>query len=502
MDPEFALLTVESELLGEAEFDIGDLSRFGEVVATAAATPGGYSDLAWKGGARLLDVARRHGQDPGHLFDVFGWRALANGIQTALQDKRLLEGLSYASVPFMPPKGSPYIFDHPQVVEAIRTGLATLSQPFIKPSDLGAADAAVQTQFGELLSRLSSFPVDNELILQWSASALRVLPTESRSHKVAAIKLLETLCSEGRIAVAYYAFRALAEQHEDLWEYPVALIILQTFVDRSRQDEAVGGEVLAQLCVDDDVLRRCNEQFDLLVLVGSLAINLIRRYGDERTEATAWHFVNEMYGSSALVAYALGNYLTEGSLPPLPISRTDRLETLEQEFKEVVALAENELRLRRYALPLAAKIYQSNVREVFTPFLDGIRSGHCSSTLVKRIQESDPEELVTESELQKSATYPIDGKMLRKMVGDSSRILQALGSAALKRIELDKARAEWAAQPDDELELFQEFSLLLEELDEAARWALETLLPDLWTRLEEGVTIAIREQEARRYGAR
>jgi len=499
MDPEFALLTVESELLGEAEFDIGDLRRFGEVVAAAAATPGGYSGLAWKGGATLLDVARRHGQDPGHLFDVFGWRALANGIQTALQDKQLLAGLSYASVPFMPPKESPPIFDHPQVEEAIRTGLAATSQPFIRPSDLGAADAAVQAQFGELLDRLPNFPVDNELILQWSASALRVLPAESRTRQIAAIKLMETLCKEGRVVAAYYAFRALAEQHEDLGRHPIALTILQSLIDRYWQDTEAGGEVLTQLCVDDDVLRRSDEQFDILILIGALAISRVRYYEDKQTEATAWRFVNEIFGNSALVAHALGEYLTDGSLPPLPACKTDQLKVLEQDFNQAVANVEKELRPRKYK-PLANRIYQSNIQEVFTPFLDAIRSGHCSTELIERIKNIDPEEVVTNSEWLQSSPDRIGSKVLRKMTADNLRTLQALELAARKCIELDAARAEWAAQPDDELEFFQEFSLLLEELGETAKWALETLLPDLWTRLQEGVTIAIREQEARRYG--
>lgn len=503
MDPEFALLKLELELLSEAKCNLSDLSQFGEAVTTAATTPDGYSGLAWKGGAKLLGVAQRLGQDPDRFFDTFGWRALANGIQTALRDKRLLSALSYASVPFLPPTESMHIFDHPQIVEAIRAGLATTPPPFIKPSDLGTADAAVQTQFGELLRRLPNFPVDNELTLQWSASALRILPSQSSHHQVAAINLLQALCSEGRFAAAYYAFRALAEQHEDLWRHPIALTVLQTFVSGLWQDEEMGSAVLAQLCVDDDMLRRCDDQFDILVLIGALAINLTRHYGGEPTEATAWHLVNEMLGRSALVAYALQNYLMDGSLPSLPISMADRLEDLKQEFNQAVALVEKELRPRRYALlSLAGKIYQANIQEVFTPLLDEIRSEHCSPKLVERIQEIDPVELITGSEWQKSSRYPIDGRMLRKMVGDNSRILQALKSAARKRIELDDARAEWAAQPDDQFGLFQDFGLLLEDLSSTATWALKSLLSDLWTRLQEGISIAAREQEARRHGTR
>jgi hypothetical protein len=190
MDPNLAVLILESELLGETGIDLKQLDRFEEAVATAAKIPAGYSGLAWKGGARLLDVAQKLGQDPDRMFTSFGWRALANGIQAALESKQLLAALSYASVPFLPPKETPSVFNHPQIVKAICAGLVTTPRPFIKPSDLGAADAAVQTQFGDLLNQLPNYSADNELVLQWSASALQVLSTQSRPYQVAAINLL------------------------------------------------------------------------------------------------------------------------------------------------------------------------------------------------------------------------------------------------------------------------------------------------------------------------
>lgn len=504
MDPELALLTLESELEDEAELsDLEDLHRLGQAVAAAAATQEGYSGLAWKAGAKLLDVAERFGQDTDHLFDTFGWNALANGLQGAIRDKKLLRALSYASVSFLPRSQSPPVFDHPRVVEAIRAGLVATPRPFINLSDLAAADTSVQTQFGELLSRLPDFTLDNELILQWSASALRVLPSQSPYRQVAAINLLHALCGERRFIAAYYAFRALAEQHEDLWRHPIALNVLQSLFDQYWQNEEVGVQVLAQLCADDDVLRRSDQQFDMLVLIGALAISLLHRYGCQGPEVVAWHFVNETYDLSALVAHALGNYLTDGSLPPLPTSRSEWVEALEQEFNQAVRLVENELRPRKYGLlTLAGKIYQSNVREVFTPLLNEIRSERRSSTLVEQIRQTDTEKLVTESEWQKASTYPINGRILRKMVGDNRRILQALECAARKGIELDEARAEWAAQPDDEFKLFHEFRLSIEGLGPTAIWALETLLSDLWMRLQEGVAIAAREEEAKRHAAR
>jgi len=505
VDPELALLTLEMEILDVPEPSVEALPRFMEAIIAAAGTRQGYSGLAWRSGVKLLSVAKMSGQDPDSLFDEFAWRALAVALQRALQDNRLLSALSYATVSFLPPAGAPPLFDHPQIVQGIRTGLSANPCPFIKPSELGTADPAIQAQFGELLSRLRFFSVDSELLLQWSASALRVLPIQSTCHWAAAMSLLHALHNEKRFTVAYYTFRALAEQHGDLWQQSLALAILQAFISECWQGAEIGLEVLSHLCTDDDdLLRRSSEHFDLLVLVGALAINLTRRYGYTGTEALAWCLVNELFGSYPLVAAVVQNYLASGSLPPLPISRADRLDSVEREFLKTLELVEEEMRPRSYArLTLASKIYQSNIREVFAPLIDSIRSGHCPPALVERIARIDPEELVTHSEWQKSSPNPIDGKILRKMVKDNSRILEVLGAAAQKRIELDTAKVEWAAQPDDAFELFQECSSLLDCLDEAAIWALRTFLFDLWEKLREGMDIAAREREAirgKRYG--
>lgn len=502
MDPEFALLILESELLGDVRIAPEQFAYFSEAVAAAAAVPEGYSGLAWQGGAKLLKEALSRGHDPTHFFSTFGWDALATGIRAGLENNQVLSALSYASLSFLPPAESSSVFDHPQISRAVRTGLGKMPHPFIKPAELNAADEAVQAQFGELLKRLSSFGADNELLLQWSASALRVLLTQSHLYQTAAISLLETLCLEGRIAAAYYAFRAMAEQHDDLWDHPVALRVLQSLIDQYWQDSEVGEEVLAQLCVDDDVVRRLDQRFDLLVLIGVLAINRVQcRAHDRRTETTAWRLVNEVFGTSALVASALSDYLTDGSLPPVPVCKIDQIEDLEREFRQAVALVEKDLGPRKYKT-LAMRIYQSNIQEVFSPILDRIRSGHCSSELVKQIREIDPEELVTGSEWLDTTPHRIGTKVLRKMTSDNRRTLETLESAAHKGIELDRAKAEFNSQPTDEFEFFQEFEMIVRELGTAAQWALKTLLPDFWTRFQEGLSVAIKEMEARHHAAR
>lgn len=498
MEPQDALLILEMELIDEAECTADKLGYYAGVVISAATLPQGYSGLAWVGGAKLLDVARRLGQDPNQLFDLFGWQALANGIRTSLQNKRILEGLSYATVPFLPPVGSVSIFEHPQVVKAIQDGLITTPQPFVKPADLGAVREDVQFQFGELLGRLVDMNADSELCLQWSACALRVLPPQSACYEVAAISLVRSLCRAGRFGVAYYAFRALAEQTESLWDGPMALGILRSFIEQYWQDEQTGYEVLAQLCVDEDVLRQCRKHSDLFVILGALSINLTKRHSDGHTEATAWSFVSDMLDVSALVAHTFGSYLTESSLPPLPVSKAEHRRILQGELDAVLESVEEELHPRKFK-KLASKVYQLNVQEVFAPLLDQIRAGSCPPQLVAHIQELDPEKLIADAERRVPSPDEIGRRVLYKMAEDNRRILKKLESAAQKRIELDLASRERIDSSLGEFDLYEEFNLVLENLGESARWALETLLPDLWKRLQEGVAITVREQEARRY---
>lgn len=497
-DPEMALLTLEAEL-GATEIKIDDVPRLMEVVVVAARAHDGYSGAAWKAGARLASVAKQFGRAPDLLFEQFGWRALATGVQAALQDNKFLSALSYATIPFLPPPNSTPVFDHPQIIEAFRAGLDVTPTSFVDPSGLGIADPVIQAQFGELLTRLPYFPVQikSETYLQWSASALRVLPVQSAYHRAAAISLLDALCKSKRPGTTYYVFRGLVGQHQDLWQHPLVLTVLYALIEQYRQDEATGVEILAQLCTDDDILRRFGDHFDLLVVIGGLAIYLAQRYKSTGVETAAWHLVNEVYRRHPLVGVALGEYLTNGALPSLPTPKAERLESLKQEFRQAVENAEKELRPHAYAnLPLAQKIYQSNLREVFNPLLEQIRSGRRSMSVIERIKQLDPEKLVTESEWQESAMYPIDGRILRKMIKDHSRVVEALESAARKRIELDETKIEWT-KPSGEFAMFQDFSLLLESLDKTTIAALQMLLPDLWIRLQEGVRLAAKDQEAR-----
>lgn len=501
MDSEFGLIVLESELLAAEPVRSDQLGYYAEAVVAAATVSDGYSGIAWKGGAKLLEAAQQHGQDPTALFDTFGWDALAGGIQAGLEDNQILSALSYATVSFVPRASDCSVFDHPQVAKAICTGLARTPRPFVKPAELSAADEVVQREFGELLERLSRYSADNELILQWAASGLRVLPLQSRSYQAAAICLLRTLCLEGRSAAAYYAFRALSEQLPLLWDHPVTLEVLCSFVDRYRQDSQVEGEVLTQLCIDDDIVHALSGRFDLLVLIGALAVHRVRHHADKQAEVTAWRFVNEVYGSSVSVAVALGEYLTDGSLPPLPTCRADQIKALEWEVAEAIRSVDRELGPRKYK-PLAMRIYQSNIQETFSPMLDRIRSGQRLPDLVRQIEELDPEQLVTGSEWLRLTPDRIGSRVLRKMTADNSRTLQGLTCAALKRIELDKLRAELTSQPTDEFGVFYEFDVLLKELDMKAQWALKTLLSELWTRLQEGLSVAERELEAKRHGAK
>jgi hypothetical protein len=500
MEPDYAVLVLESELLGSTSIEQRRLPQFEEAVIAAAATQQGYSGLAWNGGAKLLELGRAFGYDVDGYFATFGWHALSNGIRAALQDKQLLSALSYVTVPFVPLPRIPNVFDQPQVVEALRAGFAVTPRPFIEPAKLGASAPAIRDQFGELLRRLPALSVDSELVLQWSASALQVLPVESGCHQLAAISLLQTLCRERRVAAAYYAFRALAEQHESLWEHPVALEAVRSLIERSWPADGFGALVLTQLCTDEDVLRRCDQQLDLLVVLGALAVNLCRGHTDHPAETTAWHFVNAMLNNSPQVAHALQEYVVSGVLPTLPHSIGAGLRALTQELEQAVAAVQYEMRPRAYAqLALASKIYQTNIQTVLAPFLAEIQAEHYSASLLTRIQKVDPAALISDCEWQRKAPYPIQGKMLRKMVADNHRILQALETAARKRMGLEAATKEWSEQRSEEFELFLEFGALWDDLGSTARWALETLIPDWAERLRAGARIAAKELEVKHH---
>lgn len=499
MDTELALLLIEEDLLKMSKLDPSRLDEFKEAIVVAAGTPEGYSGLAWKGGAHLVELAQQLGKSSSQFFSEFGWRALANGLQSGIQNKQSLSALSFADTSFIPPSEKSQVFEQAQITEAIDLGFKKTPRSFIKPAELSAATPAVQSQFGALLSCLPGYNLSNELILQWSSSALRVLPPQSDAYFVAGINLLQILQAEGRIASAYYSFRAIGEQRSEVWSHPITVSLIGTFIRQFWQQE-MGNQILIEMVIDDDVFKNSVAQFDLLVMAGMLAIALTRQDFDEQIESAAWRFINEIFVMSAVLASVLTEYLADGILPLLPPYRSEQISHLNSELNAMISSVEQELRPRKYR-PLANRIYQTNIREVFTPLLHQIRSDACSPALVAKINQIDPEELVTGSDLLKASPDELGRRVLSKMVSDNQRMLEALENAASKKIELNQALAEWNNGNSAEYQVYQEIETLYDVLDHVSINLWAALLPELKQRFDSGIAIMKKDQEARQHAA-
>lgn len=473
-----------------------NLEQFAPAVVVGATVREGYSGLAWEAGTELLAGGKLYDRDPVQFFEAFGWEALANGICASLREKHILEGLSYVKVPFLPPTNDVHILDHPQVVKAILDGLAETPRPFVRPAELGAADEEVQYEFGELLQRLVALGADEELCLQWSSCALRVLPTQSLPYRAAAVSLLRTLLRSERNIAAYYVYRALAEQIEELWDDPVSLEVLRTLISQYWQDSPNGHEVLVQLCADDEVLRHCRQHSDTLVMLGALAIHLSRHYDYDQVAPAAWRFVNDLLEDSAWLSSVFGDYLESGTLPELPTTFAGELALRREELDSAVRSAERAMRRRQYKqIALAGRIYNENLQHVFYPILEAVQSSQFSEGVLDQIRGLDPESLVVDSGLQRLAPYPIEGRVLRKMIRDHVQIIEALESAAQARAELEKAKSLCASQSSEEFGLYDDFALVSDSFGQVSTWALQTFVPDLWERLQDGTRIVAIQRE-------
>ncbi len=497
MDAEEALLELDEWLSRghEGKYSSEDLQRYAAAVVEAATISEGYTKAAWKGGANLLRIAETMGVDRVGMFDSFGWLALANGLRAGLSNKHILRALSYADENFLPPANMTGIFKHTLVLQALEDGFRVTPRPFIAPSELAATTSAVQAQFCCLLNSLDTTSADLELRLQWSTCALRVLSSNDAAHQEASVSFLQSLLDGQRYLVAYYAFRALADQHEDLWRESLATEILQLFVGYCL-DRADGHMPLVQLCTDPDLLRKCHGQSAIPVLLGTLGIHLVRDLGHQEGEDIAWLFINELYNTYSLLAYALSSYLNSGELPTLPAQYAQRIEQNRSAFRESLRIAERELRQRTYDdVTLAIKIYQDNVQDTFRPILEEAQSGHISEQFLNQMKQIDPAELVTENNLQRTNRFPIQGTLLRKMIADNRKILQALESAAKTRMKLDELLSDLAAQSTEQFGLYHEFKAACDDLGQPFQWALETLVPNLLQRLKTGLEIT-RQEEA------
>jgi hypothetical protein len=497
MDPEDAILLLSDgippNLGGEAL--LLELERHGQALVDAVKDPEGPS-LTWQSAVSLMAAAANTDLGAEGFYSHFGWPTTSNAVQSGLKSKRVLQAVAFASEPFVPPALTAEVFKHPLVLDGITRGLQANPQPFIQPGDLAAAAQSTQSGFVRLLSALEKVGADTELRLQWSACCLRVLTSNPETHRDSARHFLQALLDDQRVIMVYYAFRALADQHPDLWSDSQAVKILAAFVQYCVSKDALRTNELVQLATDEELRRRCARQFSLSAIVGAMGVYLVRELRRDEGQVPMWFFFDQLQDDYPKLALAWSGFSSHGILPPPPPTYSSRIRYLRTELTEALKGAQTELRARLYdQLPLAIQIYQQNVKGVFQPLLEAIESGTRPDLILERIISVDPAELVTKNELQKTSRFPIEGKMLRKMISDNRRILQCLETAAEIQAALQNTLTELCMEPNDRFDILDEFSLFTQEIGETAVMALQQLLPSLWQRLQTNTHMMEAERE-------
>lgn len=498
MDGIEALLNLEdriSELRSSKHFDFSELKELGQMIAIAAKVYDGYRGLAWQYGGDLLNFARNAHLDEEALFDSFGWSSLKNGIESAIENREILEALCFAeSDSFW---GARSLNSNSTTIgQTLTTALHNTPRSFMNPSLLAAASEKIQKQFVSLFDILAMQPVDPELKLQWGACALRALPVTHDNRLSAAISFTNVLCAMNIPATAYCVFRALAEQHEELWISDSAIKVLRQYIELLITGPEQSLEGLVSLCVDDDLLRRCDDERNLLVILGGVGIYLVGECQVDAGELVAWRLVSGIQSEFPLLAHTLSEFLVNKTLPSWPEELAAQLKIERAELSKKIDVVKKLLRDRGYdGVPLAREIYQWNVHYVFSPFLEEIES--CSSNqlaaLCMKIESLDAKQLVLDNQNQRESRYPIEGRLLQKMISDNDKILKALYEACTVRKSLSFLRAELANRSAESFQVFIEFEEFTESIATESQGVLERLLPHFWRHLNKGLEISKKE---------
>jgi hypothetical protein len=498
MDETEALLQLDerlTELQNKKKYNLRHLSDLGILIIHAAKSPDGYAGLVWKYAGDILDLARKARMDSDVLFNSFGWQAIANALESAVIHHEILKAFVFAEYDSFW-EGKNLLPPRPEIEHMLTEIEPLIPTSFISPSTLAASSSNVQRQFIDFLEIVLRYPVDPEVKLQWGACALRALPQTSPLRVSAAMHFIHILIDSGIPVTTYSVFRALAEQHEELWLSKSMLIVLQKYIETFLDNASIGTQELGDLCLDDELLRRCNADRDLLVVLGTLGIYLVDRKCNEG-EAICWRFLNSIQSEFPILAHVLTDYLTSQKLPDLPEKTGAQLETQQRSFDESVKEVESSLRRRTYdGINLAVKIYQSNSQQFFHPFLKEIR--RCpneKSDLHDQIAALDPRRLIQENLYQKESMYPIEGKLLQKMISDNEMIIQKLLTASASCMALHELHHRLVARSREVFSAYAEFESFWSSLLPSSRSILEKLLPTLWQRLKEGLEITKEEAQ-------
>jgi len=499
MEYDDAVLSIEMQLENPDKLNLDELAEPFYVVAS---TPDGYSGKIWEYGEKLMDLVQKKGGSRTEAFERIGWNTFYSAIYSSIVQKKIVQALSYAKYNFVhPEKSAKAILSHTRVITAIQAGLKTQKHPFINPSDLGVLDQSGQDVFAELLTIVDSLQVDDELRLQWSASALRFCPPVSNPYLIASEILEKTLLRTERWFSAYFLFRALSEYRDELWRSQFPLDIIKALIQNHLSDKSKGLDILVEICSDSDIQSKSRENNNLRLLIGILSLYLWSEHNFVDIEAMAWEFPTMLQVDYPNLSSTLSRFIVDKTLPDLPPQFIEEIEKLEKNLTNLINDAQNELRDRSYrGVPLAIKIYQDNLKNYFIPILDDIKLRKNYIKILDHITKIDPESLITDNEYQKSNYFPIEGNLLQKMINDSFEIKESLIKAGDGLEKIQTIQDERSMVSKDYFDLFPEFEIFADDLSETGRWAFAQLIPDLWVALNTGLDVYKREEDY--YGPR
>jgi|GEM_PF-5354444 len=487
MEFDEAVLRVEEQLEKPGSFNLKELETILPIIASY---PDGYSGKAWEYGAKLMEVTRQIGGDGLTIFNKIGWKMLQQALTAGIIHKKVIQILSVTQYDFLPSGiDLSSILSDPRIKIAIEAGLKIEKHPFIVPSDLGTLPQDGQGIFAELLKAVHNLSADDELRLQWSASVLRFCAPTTPAYFVAAQVLIETLLKDGRIFAAYYAFRALCESREGLWDSNIANEIAQAFIDRHLSGNSEI-DVMIDFCIDVKEQSQLYELTQLKLLTGILGAHFWLSHKVERCEEIAWELPGLFQQNYPNLSSMLAKHIADGDLPDIPPQYASELRDLDTQFQNLLNASRKELRERRYrGVPLAIKIQHDNIKNIFMPIFESINKRIHPKKIMKKIETIDPAELVQAHERQKQDKFPIQGNLLQNMINDNHDIKKSLEAACQTLIAIENIRNERAAIYSDKFELYQEFDLLIVNLSGTFLQDFEKLLPDFWKRLNDGLKV-------------
>jgi hypothetical protein len=492
MDADYALLELEEKTSSDLLLNAGNRHELIQLLSTAASIPEGYFELIWRYGKKILDALTEPEINYYETFIKYGLIPLSEGLRASLVDKRILDSLSCIDQNYIP-STVPFtmVLKNTIIRESIDKALSVQPLPFINPSELGKVSETIQKAFVDLLCLLHEINASTELQLQWSASAIRILP-QNNSYILASNIFLKALLLDARVNTAYFAFRALAEKNEGLWSGDTSITVLSQYIKENYVGQRENKQALLQLVLDEEVQRHIKNNLDLQILVGSLGIYLKYDCAFNQADAAVWGYILDLQPSYPSLSHAIFDYASTGQLPALPIKRTSLLRNLEQDFNISIEHAANEIHPRTYrGIPLAVSIYNLNVKKHFQPILAKIKKnkGSDPKKILNYLEELDPVALIVNNELQANDRYPIQGNLLQQMIRDNQKIIDCLQNAIQLSALLNSQRNKMEQAAEDETAIYIEFQLLVEQISPVGKWAFQTLLTPLWEILIEGLQI-------------